>query len=142
MEGKIVAVNAHGKKRRILVFGNLLVKEESLPLELLPDLRKEFPSVEFVEFDAAEDLEKEVRDGGLVIIDSVKGLKKVALITDIDSIAENKIYTMHDFDLGMNLKLLKKMGMLESVKIFGVPTGYGKKKALKELTDLLRANLS
>ena len=142
MEGEIVRHSNTDKRTRILVFGNPLVKEDALPLELLPDLRKEFPSVEFAEFDAAEDLEKEVQDGGLLIIDSVKGLKKVALVTDIDSIAENKIYTMHDFDLGMTLKLLKKMGMLESVKIFGVPMGGEKKKALKELTDLLRANLS
>ena len=132
-----MAADAHSKKLRILVFGNPLVKEDSLPLELLPDLQKEFPSIEFVEFDAAEDLEKEVRDGGLLIIDAVKGPGKVALITDIDSIAENKIYTMHDFDLGLTLKLLKKMGMLESVKIFGVPTGYGKRKAMKELKELL-----
>ncbi|MDO8339567.1 MAG: hypothetical protein Q7T16_02820 [Candidatus Burarchaeum sp.] len=114
------------------------MKEDALPLELLPDLRKEFPSTEFVEFDAAEDLEKEVRDGGLLIIDVVKGLEKVALITDINSIAENKIYTMHDFDLGLTLKLLKKMGMLERVKIFGVPVGYGKRKAMKELEALLK----
>lgn len=139
VEGEIVARRGKkkDKKLRILVFGNPLVKEDALPLELLPDLQREFPNLEFVEFDAAEDLEKEVRDGELLIIDSVKGLDRVRLITDIGCISTSKIYTMHDFDLGMTLKLLKKMGMLKGVKIFGVPTSYGKKKAMKELKKLL-----
>ncbi|VVB98496.1 Uncharacterised protein [uncultured archaeon] len=112
-----------------------------MPLELLPDLRRAFPETEFVEFDAAEDLEAEVRDGGLALIDAVKGLDRVRLITDVDAIAQSKTYTMHDFDLGMTLKLMKKMGMLKRVLIFGVPVGYAKGKAMKELSELLRASL-
>lgn len=131
---------AQGKRRRILVFGNPLVKEDSLPLELLPNLRRTFPEIEFVEFDAAEDLENEGE--GLVIIDTVKGVRKTVLITDVDSIGQSSIYSMHDFDLGITLKLLKKMGLVKSVRIFGVPVGYDKETALKELEGLLRANLS
>jgi hypothetical protein len=44
---------------------------------------------------------------------------------------------MHDFDLGQNLKLMKKTGMIDSVRIFGVPAGMDEKKALSELSKLI-----
>ncbi len=40
----------------IFVFGNPLMERDSLPLQILPGLRKMFPSVEFVELDPSEDL--------------------------------------------------------------------------------------
>ena len=43
---------------RVLVLGNPLIPEDSLPLKLLPKLRKKFPRIEFVEFDPNEDIEE------------------------------------------------------------------------------------
>lgn len=120
--------------KRIYVFGNPLVKEDSLPLKLIDKLRKEFPSLEFKEFDTVEDLELEKE---LNIIDTVKGIKKVELIEDIDKIITDKIYSMHDFDLGYNLKLLKKMKMIDKVRIFGIPMKMSENKAFLELCKLL-----
>lgn len=122
--------------KTIYVFGNPLVKEDSMPLKLIDKLRKEFPYVEFKEFDTVEDFELEKE---LNIIDTVKGIKKVELIEDIDKIITNKIYSMHDFDLGYNLKLLKRMKMIEKVRIFGIPSGMKEKEALKELCDAIKS---
>lgn len=61
-------------KMKILVFGNPLVEKDRLPLELMKELQKEFPQVEFKEFDTAEDLQEEGRE--LNIIDAVEGIKK------------------------------------------------------------------
>jgi Ni,Fe-hydrogenase maturation factor len=118
----------------VYVFGNPLVREDSLPLELIDNLRKEFPSLDFKEFDTVEELQERE----LNIIDTVKGIKKVELIEDIDKIITDKIYSMHDFDLGYNLKLLKKMKMIDKVRIFGIPMNMDKKKAFLELSRLLR----
>ena len=116
------------------------MKEDSLPLEILPMLREEFPEYEFAEFDAAENLEEEGEE--LTIIDAVRGIEKVTLISDVDALSESKRYTMHDFDLAITLKLLRKMNIVKSILIFGVPVGYGKLKAFEELKALIRANLS
>jgi len=118
----------------IYVFGNPLVRKDSLPLKLIDRLRKKFPSLEFKEFDTIEDLEfgKELN-----IIDTVKGIKKVELIEEIDKIITDKIYSMHDFDLGYNLKLLKKMKMIDKVRIFGIPMKIDEKKALKQLENII-----
>ena len=120
--------------RKIYVFGNPLIKEDSLPLKLIDKLKKEFPSLEFKEFDTVEDLELEKE---LNIIDTVKGIKKVELIEDIDKIITDKIYSMHDFDLGYNLKLLKKMKMIDKVRIFGIPMKMSENKAFLELCKLI-----
>jgi Ni,Fe-hydrogenase maturation factor len=122
--------------KTIYVFGNPLVKEDSMPLKLIGRLRKEFPYIEFKEFDTVEDLDLEKE---LNIIDTVKGIKKVELIEDIDKIITDKIYSMHDFDLGYNLKLLKKMKMIEKVRIFGIPSNMKEKEAMKELCDVIKS---
>ena len=49
---------------------------------------------------------------------------------------------MHDFDLGYSLKLLKKLKLLDSVMIFGVPMRMGEREALKQLKEAISANLS
>jgi len=120
------------------VFGNPLVREDNLPLKLIGKLKKKFPSLEFKEFDTVEDLDFEKE---LNIIDTVKGIKKVELIEDIDKIITNKIYSMHDFDLGYNLKLLKKLKMIDKVRILGIPMKIDEEEAFRELKELIKSNL-
>lgn len=122
-------------KPRILVFGNALVEEDSLPLRLLPALRARFPGVEFREFDAAENLEAEGPD--LLILDAAKGPDRVVLLEGAGSVETGKIYSMHDFDLALTLKLLGKMKLIRSVRIIAVPVGYPEEKALEEASALI-----
>jgi len=124
---------------KILVFGNPLVDKDSLSLKLMPLLQKEFPEIEFKEFDTAESLEKEGKK--IIILDIVEGIKKVSLMTNLENIQSDKIYSMHDFDLCITRKLLKKMKMVETVKILGIPVDYSEKKAFEELKKLIRATL-
>jgi Ni,Fe-hydrogenase maturation factor len=121
---------------KILVFGNLLVKKDSLPSRILPKLRKEFNEIEFKEIDATEELQAEGRD--LVILDAVEGIDEVRVIEDIDQIKQSKVYSLHDFDLGYNLKLLKKMKLIDSVKIIGVPMRISEKDAINQIQFILR----
>ncbi len=120
---------------KILVFGNPLVKKDSLPLILLPKLRKEFPDIEFKEIDSTEDLQKEGR--GLIILDSAEGIRNVEIL-GLDLVGLDKIYSMHDFDLGYNLKLLEKMKMIDDVRIIAIPIGMNPKKALFQTQLILR----
>jgi len=124
---------------KVLVFGNPMVKEDSLPVRLIGRLRERFPGIDFKEFDPSENLEEEGRE--LNIVDAVEGIMKVALITDIDVIRTQKAVSMHDFDLGHSLKLLKKLGYIDRVKIFGVPMKMEEEKALEQLCALIRSNL-
>ena len=123
----------------MLVFGNPIVSKDSIPLKIIGGLAARLPYIEFVEFDPNENLEDEGRE--LNIIDTVDGAKKVVLITDIGMIRTSKLYSMHDFDLGYSLKLLKKLGYIDRVRIFGVPMRIKQRDALEQLVTLIGANL-
>ena len=126
-----------GRSFKVLIFGNPLLEQDSLPLRLIGKLRERFPDIEFKEFDPSENLEKEGRD--LNIIDTVESIDKVVVITDIDRIKTQRLYSMHDFDLSYALKLLRKLKLLDSVRIFGVPMGIKEKDALEQLSALINS---
>lgn len=113
---------------KVLVFGNPFIENDSLVLKLLPRLREKFPDIEFKEIDPTEGLEDEGRD--LIILDSVEGIGEVMVIDSIEQLHANKVYSMHDFDLGYNLKLLKKVGKIDSVRIIGVPMGISEDEVM------------
>ena len=121
--------------KTIYIFGNPLLSFDSLPIRLAPQLEKLFPEIKFVVKDPNENLKPE--NGELYIIDTVLGIKKVEVITDLEKIQLDKIYSAHDFDLGFNLKLLQKIGELKKVVIFGVPDKISKKEALNQLSEEL-----
>ncbi len=127
------------EKTKILIFGNPIVKKDRVALVMAQDLRKEFPQILFKEFDAVEDLQKEGQS--LYIIDAVDGINDVTVITDVNFLVINKIYSVHDFDLGYYLKLLKKMDMIKQVVIFGIPIGMKKELALKQLKQKIKSTL-
>lgn len=116
-----------------------MVSRDSLPLRIITRLAERLPDFDFIEFDPNENLEKEGRE--LNIIDTVEGAKEVVLITDIDRIQTQKVYSMHDFDLGHSLKILDKLGYIDSVRIFGVPMKISQKDALDQLVALISATL-
>ena len=60
---------------KVLVFGNLLLDNDSLPLRIIPKLHEKSPDVEFKEIDPTEDLENQGRN--LMILDTVEGIDKV-----------------------------------------------------------------
>ena len=140
------------KKTTIYIFGNELLDFDNLPLKLAPKLKKLFPDINFIIQDPNENLKftRRIRQSGgvggpdmvdkLIIIDTVMGIKNIAVICDIKKLETEKIYSMHDFDLAFNLKLLKKIGRLGKLTILGVPPDYSEKKALRELKKIIGKN--
>jgi Ni,Fe-hydrogenase maturation factor len=122
---------------KILVFGNPLLKEDNLALKLVPRLKKDFPDIEFKEFEPTEELKDEIENNNLFILDVVEGINKVIIIEDIDKLSLIKSCSMHDFDLAYNLKIFKKIGLIDKVKIIGIPMNMNKKEALREIKEVL-----
>lgn len=118
----------------IYVLGNVNIEEDSLPLQLIPDLEKSFPNISFIHFDPTEDLPEEET---FVLIDSVIGLERVRILEDIAKIEHSPQYSLHDFDLGFALKVALKLGRISKVKILCVPA-LGKRK---EVIDELRVEI-
>ena len=122
--------------KTIFISGNELVEIDSMQLKLIPELRKKLPKVEFIEYDPNDNLDKLGRNP--IILDSAKGIKKITILKDLKKIESQKIYSMHDFDLGLNLLLMKKMNMLDKPILILLPMPIKKEKALKELIAIIK----
>ena len=128
-------VDRYWKKIKILVFGNPLVKKDSLALRVADKLKKESPEIEFKEFDTAESLEKEGRE--ITILDVVEGLEKVEVIRDLNKISRCNIFSLHDFDLSYELNLLQKTKLIEKFQIIGIPPQLKEKETLNQVKKIL-----
>ena len=125
-------------KPKFLVFGNPLVEKDNLALKLIPKLQKHFPNIEFKEFDPTENLESEIENKTLFVLDVAERIDKVVVLEDINKLETIGKYSMHDFDLAYNLKLLKKIGKLKNVKIIAVPMNMDEDEALDQIQLILK----
>ena len=98
---------------KVLCFGNEFVEEDSLAKKLADELK--IDGVEFIKCDSLEGIK-----GDIVILDVVKGLNEVRMIP-LEKIKDFHPVSMHDFDLGTELKLRKAVKEIGNVKIIGIP---------------------
>ena len=124
----------------VSVFGNPDLQLDSVPVQLVPKLRRQFPNVRFVVEDPNEiDLPKH---GKWVILDTVRGLERVSWLS-VDDIARSRNVgmTAHDYDLSTLLLLAKKLEASFEPNILGVPEGMSEEQALpnviRELSKIL-----
>ncbi len=122
----------------VFVFGNPDLDFDSLPLRILPMLRKKFPKIRFEIKDPNE--EWDFKDD-CIIVDTVQGIKKVSVFSDLKSFSASPRVTMHDLDALTNLRLLDKLGKLKKIKIIGIPPMIAEKDALHSVLLILQSIL-
>lgn len=124
---------------QVFVFGNTDVEMDALPVQLIPELEKEFPDATFTVLDPNEEWDVPEH---MVIIDTVVGIKDVTVFDSLSQFMRAPRLTCHDFDAYANLMLLKKLGKIDKVRIIGVPAGADATTALeaivRELTSLTK----
>lgn len=119
---------------KIYVLGNPLLEEDNLPIKLLPKLKSIFSNIKFIEFDPTEEFPEE---NPLILIDTIEGLRDIKLFEDLDKIQLPPNYSVHDFDLGFQLKLMKKLGKLKEVVVIGVGQNISKEEAIIKLEKII-----
>ena len=122
-------------KTLLLAFGNEYVEEDSLAIEISRELK--IDNVDIKRCYSVGDLYDYQDYENIFILDVVKDLEKTTLITDIDRIKSHKLYSLHDFDLGFFLKLMKSLGVLKEIKIIGVPQKGDKEEIKKDILKLI-----
>lgn len=107
---------------KVYVFGNSDHPQDKLAIDLSKELAKDFLEIEFVTVLPNEDVPF-VGEDPVIIMDMVLGIDKVEIITGdkIDNLIFDSRATVHDYDLGFQLKYLKKLGKIGEVKIIGIP---------------------
>ncbi len=119
--------------KTILCFGNPHVENDSLAILVAKEL-----NVPGVEFKICENLNEllNYKDDEILILDVVDGIKDITVITDIDLLKENKLYSLHDFDLGFFLKLMKEMKKIKKIRVIGIPIDFDLEKTKKNLEKI------
>ena len=109
---------------KVYVFGNQDFGGDKVALEAAKKLVGKVKKVEFIQVKPNEDLPF-AGEENVVILDTVEGIKKTTVITekDLDKLNVAKSVSVHDWDLGFQLKYLKKLGKLKKVTIIGLPQG-------------------
>ncbi len=103
----------------ISVFGNRDLENDGVLVRMIPYLQKKFPDILFTNQDPTENLT--IPGDDWIILDSADGIKKVTVYNSIDPFITTRSLTTHDYDLSMELTLLKKTGQLPPVTIIAVP---------------------
>ena len=119
----------------VWVFGNLDLEEDSLPLRILPQLQRQRPDLAFRVRDPMEEWD-DVPDP-LIVVDTVKGLEKVAVFTDLNTFETAPAVSLHDLDLLAQLQFLKKVGKLGHVVVVGVPPTLQPDEAIAQIAAAL-----
>lgn len=107
---------------KVYIFGNEDVADDNRAFEVAEKLATDFDSMEFIKVKPNEDLPfaGEMR---VVIMDAIEGIKNVEVLGnfDLDKLVLPPRAGVHDYDLGVQLKYLKKLGKLGEVIIIGLP---------------------
>lgn len=107
---------------KVYVFGNKDVSEDSVAFKVADTLKGKIAGIEFIIVSPNEDLPF-VDEKNIVLFDGVEGLRKVTVIDEqsLDKLVAIRSTTVHDYDLGFQLKYLKKLGKIEKITIIGLP---------------------
>lgn len=111
-------------QKTVYVFGNEDVPEDSTPLLLCDRLSVDFPILKFVKVGPNADLPFAGQES-VIIFDTIQGIPTVQIFheQDLKHLVLSPRTSVHDFDLGFQLKYLMKIGRLEHITLIGLPMG-------------------
>ena len=115
---------------KLYVFGNEHLAQDSMAAQVA-----EFIDAEIVHCRSPDDLLE--AESPLVILDVVKGLKEVMEIPP-EKIKTRPLVSLHDFDLGFFLGLMRELGLEKDIKIIGVPEAGDATRIAKEVEQCLK----
>ena len=120
---------------KIFVFGNPDSDFDSLPLRILPELKKRLPKINFEIKDPNE--EWDFFENELIIIDTVVGIDKPTVFDNLENFSAPPRVSAHDFDAYTNLKYLQKIGKIKKIKIIGIPPKIPEKEAIESAIKII-----
>ncbi len=121
--------------KTVIVFGNPDLPMDSLPLRLVPELKKQFLETTFLVLDPNEEW-PEIDD--FAVIDTVQGIEKVTVFGDLSKFTTAPRLSMHDFDALAYMLYLRKLGKIKNVKIIGVPPDIETSRAVRDVSAALK----
>jgi Ni,Fe-hydrogenase maturation factor len=122
----------------LLCFGNPYLDEDNLALQVADLIVKDrIKGLEVIKCVSPDEI-LSYTDKDFFILDVAAGLDKVTLIDDIDKLKSGNMVSLHDFDLGFFLKLMKETGKLDKVRIICIPQKGNVEEIKEKVVALLR----
>jgi hypothetical protein len=125
----------------VYVFGNNDLNKDNSAIKAANKLKNAISGLRFIYVKPNEDLPF-ADEKHAVLLDTVQGIDKVTVITenDLDKLIVNRSSTAHDYDLGFQLKYLRKLGKLNKITIIGIPQSgkFNYKQICLIIKNLLR----
>jgi Ni,Fe-hydrogenase maturation factor len=106
---------------KISVFGNLDLEADNAAIKLTGWLKQKYPQAEIAVEDPTEGLRPAA---DWIIVDVCQGIDRLTEFEDLDQFEARRRLSVHDYDLAMELKLLKKLGKIKRLKIIAVPVDF------------------
>ncbi|MGC9605477.1 MAG: hypothetical protein ABSF56_01840 [Minisyncoccia bacterium] len=125
--------------KRVFVFGNEVLDKDSLPLKILPELRRALPGVAFEAKDPNEEWDSPEE---LTVIDTVIGPKEAVVFDDLGSFTAAPRFSLHDFDALANLRYLQKLEKIKRVTVIGIPPDLSERSAIEAIKKAILADRS
>ncbi|MFO0703207.1 MAG: hypothetical protein U0525_00590 [Patescibacteria group bacterium] len=109
-------------KKIVYVFGNEDVEMDAKTFEYVEKLKHDFDKLEFVRVSPNSDVPFSNKED-VIIFDTVLGIDNIHIFSekDIDKVQLSPRTSVHDFDLGFQIKYLLKLGKLKKIRIIGIP---------------------
>jgi len=117
------------KLKKVYIFGNEYVNQDNFAHKVAGFFKKPFKHVHC----ESPDFLFDTKEKDITIIDVVQNIEEPLIIVDADQVMSNNIVSLHDFDLGFTLKLLKKLGKEKNIKIIGIPSEGDPEKIAKKV---------
>lgn len=127
-------------RKTIYILGNKLVKSDNLAIKLLPRFRLKFKNISFKHFDPTEELDS-LREKKLIFIDPVVGIDDVYTFSGLDNFDKSPRFSVHDYDLLLNLMLMKKLGKIKDFLIIGIPSNGEVDEVFAKIIRIISSNL-
>jgi len=107
---------------KVYVFGNEDFEGDNLAFKVAKYFEHKLKDVKFVTVKPNEDLPF-IDEKFVVILDAIEGIDEVIEVAndDLDKLVLPPRSSVHDFDLGFQIKYLTKIGKLGKVTIVGLP---------------------
>lgn len=118
--------------RKVVCFGNELLEEDRLAIDVGRQLKAELPCFEFLFARNPETLLNYENEKQVFVLDVVRGISEARFV-EKSELKGKSIFSGHDYDLGTFLLLSN----LKNVKIIGLPAGMKLAQAKKQAKQLL-----
>ncbi|MEA3249060.1 MAG: hypothetical protein U9Q03_01735 [Patescibacteria group bacterium] len=122
----------------VLVFGSPDFEPDALPLKILPRLKERLPEIDFVAVDPNEEWDIA---GDITVIDTAINLTEPRIFDSLDAFEAAPRVSMHDFDALANLRLMQKLGKIDSVRVITLPPDTPPDDALNFIDSALGESL-